>query len=403
MFFFLRKDQGQFRAGGQTSRRRKGRLLAVMVLAAVASATLGLVQPAAHAAPQAARAVSQSSDDTVWLCEPGTADDPCTSSLATTVVPASGPSSVITGKIDTQSKFDCFYVYPAASTETTPNSNLVIQATEIRVAEIQAAWFSTVCRVWAPMYEQVTVSEIETPGLTATSAPMEIAYQSLLSGFEDYLQNYNNGRPIILIGDSEGTLMLTRLLQNVVENDRALRDRLVLAILTGGNVVVPDGALEGGSFSNLPVCTANGEPGCVIAYSSFPSEPPAAAVFGRPGQGISILAGQTATTGVHVVCVNPAAIGGAAPLVPYLPTLGTLSTPFVEYPYLYGARCDSTDGATWLNVAKITGPSDTRPILTETFGPNWGYHGADISLGLGDLVRDTAAAEYSWAVEHYGL
>jgi Protein of unknown function (DUF3089) len=414
MFFLLRLKRGQFVGGGKMLYRRKSRLLAVLGLAAVISITLGLMPSAAQAESHPAHAVSQGavsqgSGDTVWLCKPGLADDPCTTSLTTTVDPATGPTSVFTGPQDTNSKFDCFYIYPSVSTQSTPNSNLDIEAGEIHVAELQAAWFSSVCRVYAPMYEQVTVSEIESPTLTATSAPMQIAYNSLLSGFEDYLQNYNDGRPIILIGDSEGGIMLTWLIRNVIEHDPALRARVVYAIVTGANVVVPNGRLEGGSFSDIPECTATGEPGCVIAYSSFPSEPPAASIFGIPGQGISILSGQTATTGVHVVCVNPAAIGGSAPLVPLFPTSvlipgqADLPTPYVEYPHLYGAQCESGGGATWLQVSKITGASDTRPVVTESLGPDWGYHGADVSLALGDLVRDTAAAEFAWAAGHaYG-
>jgi hypothetical protein len=374
------------------------RLRAVLGLVATASATLGLMTPGAQAATHADRAAA----GTVWLCRPGTADDPCATSLQTSVVPARGATTVKTGKISTTSKFDCFYIYPTVSAQTTPNSNLVVQPSETEAAEEQTAWFSTVCRVWAPMYRQVTSQEIFTANLNANSAPIKIAYHSILSGFEDYLQHYNDGRPIIFITHSQGSVMLIRLLQNLVEHDHdaALRNRIVLSIILGGNVVVPDGGLEGGSFSDIPVCTRTGETGCYIAYSSFPAEPPAAAVLGRPGQGISIIAGQTATRGVHVVCVNPANMSGTAPLTPYFLTSGTLPTPWVEYPKLYRGGCESRGGATWLQVSKLTGPSDTRPVVTEKLGPDWGYHGADVNLELGDLLRDTAAAEHSGERQH---
>jgi hypothetical protein len=85
---------------------------------------------------------------------------------------------------------------------------------------------------------------------------------------------------------------------------------MVAAIIAGGNVTVPTGKTVGATFKKLPLCTASKKSGCVIAYSSFPSEPPADANFGRPGQGISLNTDQTATTGVQVACVNPAAIRG---------------------------------------------------------------------------------------------
>jgi len=102
-----------------------------------------------------------------------------------------------------------------------------------------------------------------------------------------------------------------------------------------------------------------------------------------------------------VLCVNPAALqGGEANLVPFFPSEGTVATPWVEFPGLYTARCESGGGAGWLQVNKATGSADRRPVVTEDAGPDWGYHTADLNLALGNLVADVAAAESSWAGVH---
>ena len=130
-------------------------------------------------------------------------------------------------------------------------------------------------------------------------------------------------------------------------------------------------------------------------------EPPATALFGRPGQGVALQSQQTATAGVQVACVNPAALGGgSAPLAPYFPSLGRAPTPWVSYPGLYRAACHTAHGATWLQVGKATGSSDARPVVTELDGPDWGYHVADVNLALGNLVADVAAAEHTWSAAH---
>ena len=306
--------------------------------------------------------------------------------------------------VDAASKFDCFYVYPTVSRETTLNADLRVQKTEIATAIAQAARFSTVCRVWAPMYRQFTLFALQRllgqgAGVMVTAlSTLETSYQSLKSAFQDYLAHDNDGRPIVFIGHSQGASVLIALLGALVDNDPALRSRLVLAVLLGANVEVADGSREGGSFSHIPLCSAAGEAGCVIAYSSFPGRPPAASLFGRPGRGVSLLTGQTATRGAHVACVNPAALGGGnAVLDPLFPTEGLMATPWVEYPRLYGARCENAGGATWLQVTKISGASDTRPVVTEPAGPDWGYHDYDVNLALGNLVADTAAAERAWS------
>jgi len=72
----------------------------------------------------------------------------------------------------------------------------------------------------------------------------------------------------------------------------------------------------------------------------------------------------------------------------------------VSYPGLYTARCEQSDGASWLNVTKATGPADRRPTVTENLGPAYGYHVWDLGLAQDNLVSDIAAAEITWTHDH---
>ena len=334
----------------------------------------------------------------MWLCQPGQADDPCASSLQATVVPAHGARTVQDAQASAGSAFDCFYIYPTVSTEASDNSDLQVQPAETDAAMAQASRFSQVCRVWAPMYRQRTEASL-LKGLGADPAADAVAYDSVLAAWQDYLAHDNRGRPIIFIGHSQGAAMLIRLLASQVDPDPALRARTVVAILAGGNVTVPVGKTVGATFRHLPLCTAKAQTGCVIAYSSFPAQPPPDSVFGRPGQGVSLQSGQTATQGVQVACVNPAAIGGGtADLVPYFPTTPPVTPPWVTYPGLYSARCSTAGGATWLQVSDLTVAG--RPAVGEPLGAAWGYHLVDINLALGNLVDDVAAEEAAYTGQH---
>ena len=155
------------------------------------------------------------------------------------------------------------------------------------------------------------------------------AYNSIKSGFEDFLDPELDGRPFVVIGDSQGAAMLNLLLGHLVDDVPALRARLVTGVILGGNVEVPRGQLVGGTFKHIPACSSPGQTGCVIAYSSFPSTPPADSLFGRPGQGVSLQSNQTAKAGLQVVCVNPAALSGGRPhWTPSSPhCFGQLATP----------------------------------------------------------------------------
>jgi hypothetical protein len=375
--------------------------LAVTALAVLAAACGG-----SASTTTTTTSTSPASAGTVWLCRPGTADDPCAAPLDATVVPPSGARSTVDPHDAADPGVDCFYVYPTVSDQRTDNADLRIQPAEIAAAMSQAAPFSSVCRVWAPMYRQRTEASLA-KGLGGDPTADTVAYRSLLSGWTDYIDHDNDGRPVVFIGHSQGAAMLIRLLESQVDNDPAIRARTLSAIIVGGNVTVPTGSLVGATFRHLPLCTATGQTGCVIAYSTFPREPPADSLFGRPGQGVSLQSGQTATTGVQVACVNPASLaGGTAPLTPWFPTATStpppppVTTPWVVYPDLYSATCASGGGATWLEVADIAGPGDRRPVVTEVLGPTWGYHLDDVNLALGDLVDDVRAQVVAYRAAH---
>ena len=171
------------------------------------------------------------------------------------------------------------------------NADLTVQPAEKAAAIVQASRFSQRCTVWAPMYRQVTVAGLK--GLTTIRTGMATAYASLLAAWKDYLAHDNHGRPIIFIGHSQGAAMLIRLLQTQIDPSPRLRRRMVSAILLGGNVQVPTGRSVGGTFRNIPTCGSASQTGCVIAYSTFGSTPPANSLFGRAGRGVSLQSGQT--------------------------------------------------------------------------------------------------------------
>jgi hypothetical protein len=352
--------------------------------------------PGAGAATRPFRAGSS----TVWLCDPDQSADPCTSSRAATAVTGQGATSpVLAPASPTAKRFDCFYVYPTVSTEPELNADLTVQAAERAAAIVQASRFSQRCTVWAPMYRQVTVAGLG----RATRTALAVAYGSLLSAWKDYLAHDNHGRPIIFIGHSQGSAMLIKLLETQVDPSPTLRKRMVSAIVLGGNVQVPSGRLVGGTFRHIPACSSASQTGCVIAYSSFGSQPPANSLFGRAGRGVSALSGQGGAGSQQVVCVNPVNFSARAGRVqPFFlratsPTPGVqVLTPWVTFPGLYTAQCRRSGGASWLQVTATPAAADPRPTVSASLGPLWGYHLNDVNLSLGNLVTDVGLEEASY-------
>jgi hypothetical protein len=373
-------------------------LRATTVAVAIGVIVVTAFPPGADAATRSVQA--QAPSNTVWLCRPGQTPDPCAASRAATSVAGSGATRVVPSPTSPSAgRFDCFYVYPTVSTEPGTNADLAIQPAERAAAIVQASRFSQRCTVWAPMYRQVTVAGLGHAG----TASLAVAYTSLLSAWRDYLAHDNHGRPVIFIGHSQGSSVLIRLLQTQVDPSPSLRKRMVTAILLGGNVQVPTGRLVGGTFRNIPACSAAGQTRCVIAYSSFGSPPPANSLFGRAGSGVSLLSGQGGAGSEQVVCVNPVNFSSrVATLQPFFVsatarTTGVrVLTPWVTFPSLYTAQCRQSGGASWLQVTATPVATDPRPTVSASLGPSWGYHLDDVNLALGNLVTDVGLQEAAY-------
>jgi len=357
------------------------------------TATPGVTTTTTASSPTTTQAAPTTPDPQVWLCKPGLASNPCRSDLTATVVKADGTRTVEHAQPASDPKIDCFYVYPTVSAQPTLNANLKIDPAESGVAIAQASRYSQVCNVYAPMYRQVTIYGIfNSKGSNAS----KIAYADVVKAWNDYLARYNHGRGVVLIGHSQGSFILKRLLAQHIENDAAVRNRMVSAILLGGNVTVKDGRAAGGDFDNVPACRSDRTVGCVIAFSSFDHPPPANSLFGR-----------SRTAGQHVLCTNPAALeGGSAPLDAYFPAhqLGGVinftsnplaTTAWVRYPDLLRGECKSENGADVLRVTDVRKSPDARLVLRDSLGPTWGLHIYDANVALGnlvDVVKSEAAA-----------
>jgi hypothetical protein len=337
-----------------------------------------LVLAAATALVALAGATSASAK-TVWLCSPQAQHDPCDYALKATVITPDGARSTQTAKAARRPKVDCFYVYPTVSDQKTTNATLA-KDPEIRaIATYQASRFRQDCRVWAPMYRQVTLQGILDPANVSTLGT-SVAYRSARAAFDDYVKHDNHGRGFVLIGHSQGSFVLKQLIADEVDKRPALRRRMVSALLLGGNVTNKE-------FKHVKPCAKAGQTGCVVAWSMFHDTPPPDAIFGR-----------TALAGQHVVCTSPGTLGSSSKLLPYAPTLpfpGTIgaalsifepnrptgvSAPWYTEPGVLTGSCATTaDGASYL---KIDGPVLPNAVPT----PQWGLHLGDVNLALGNLT-----------------
>jgi hypothetical protein len=323
-----------------------------------------------------------------WLCRPDQ-PGPCSGDLTATVIGAGASPGRRTYKSDPNAPIDCFYVYPTVSKEPTANSDMALGPEEIAVAKTQFARFGAKCRLYAPLYRQITVAVLEGK---AKGADFELPYQDVLAAWTHYLAHDNRGRGFVLIGHSQGSGILRRLIAEQIDG-KPIQRRLVSAIIPGGEIAVPEGADVGGSLTHVPLCGKADQAGCVIGYSTYLAiAPPGAdAAFGAdpaPGQ--------------RDACVDPAALLGHDDIQPEFPATGRLGvilgTNFIENPGLLQAKCVRTNDRNYLAVSAGDGDMVVGRLQElAARRPGWGLHVLDINIALGDLVELVGRESAAWA------
>jgi Protein of unknown function (DUF3089) len=377
-----------------------------------ATAQTAAASPAQNqAAPQAATRNDYSNGDN-WLCRPGR-QDACAVDLSTTVITADGKLKTEKWAANSAATIDCFYVYPTVSNEPTGNSSMVPHTEEKAVVKAQFARFGSKCRVYAPMYRQITLTALRA---MLAGQPLQadrgMAYNDVLDAWNYYLEHDNKGRGVVLIGHSQGSGVLTQLIKNEIDG-KPVQERIVSALLLGTSLPVPKGKDVGGAFQHMPLCHAADEIGCVITYASFRANvpPPANSRFGK-------VAGEN----MQSACTNPAALGGGSgelhaylgsggsgistinelPPGPWVKPPQPITTPFVSVPGMLTAECVVNEHGSYLAVTVHGDPAGPRTsdivgdvVVSKQVLPDWGLHLIDVNLTMGNLLdivdRETKA------------
>lgn len=166
---------------------------------------------------------------------------------------------------DSLKEVDVFYVHPTIYQKGPLwNASLDMKRLNRKVDKypirLQSSVFNRSCRVYAPRYRQAVVKvfyERNEDGFAA----LDLAYQDVKRAFQHYLDHYNQGRPFIIAGHSQGTYHTRRLLWEMIDTT-ALRQQMVAAYVIGFQV-------NDSMYSNLRMCSNPTETGCYITWMSY--------------------------------------------------------------------------------------------------------------------------------------
>lgn len=136
---------------------------------------------------------------------------------------------------------DVFYVYPTAwhkVDSTEPNVCLVDHQMMLDGAasayDRQATAFETSANVFAPFYRQadatytLSLPEAERVGVISREPLTDVT-----AAFDYYIEHYNQGRPFILAGHSQGSNVIILLLADYLKRHDAVYKRMIAAYVIG--------------------------------------------------------------------------------------------------------------------------------------------------------------------------
>ncbi len=363
------------------------RLLPRVFLALLAAAAGSL--PAAHAADATA---PDYGDPASWICRPGN-DAPCTSGLDAATIDAAGNRRPQPFKVADAPAIDCFYVYPTASLQRAAYADMTASPELVRVTKAQVGRLSSRCRVFAPIYRQMTMMSLARAMSGQGTVSNGMPYADVLAAWNWYLQHDNQGRGVVLIGHSQGTMLLQRLIAREIDGT-PVQARLVSAILAGDHALaIPRGAQLGGTFKSIPVCAAADQTGCAYAFGSYAADDPTTRhFFGHdPGEGMV------------AACASPAApSGGSGTLKTYLPrpeSAPASDPPWIELVGQLEGEC-RTVGSDRVFVVSVLDSRDATTLRNRlgraAARPGWGLHRIDLNLVQGNILDVLDAEIAAW-------
>jgi len=191
----------------------------------------------------------------------------------------------------TDKPVDIFYLYPTAWQKTDADSiiSTIDNASMLVLAPLafkrQATAFETVGNIYAPFYRQMdmvyrmSISTEEGEKIVA-----DIPTKDATAAFDYYIKHYNQGRPYILAGHSQGSNVLNYLLSVYMKDNPEVYSRMIAAYVIGYSVTSEYLAEN----THLKFADGPDDTGVIISYNTeSPDVVPGTNMVVNPG-GIAI-------------------------------------------------------------------------------------------------------------------
>ena len=163
---------------------------------------------------------------------------------------------------------DIFFLHPTSLTDKNRKNvmNADIEDEEINLKTdgssilYQASIFNRIGRIYAPRYRQAHIQRYFDTGNIQKEAFL-LAYKDVRNAFLEYLEKWNEGRPLIIAAHSQGTTHAIRLINEMIDG-HAISSRVIYVYLLGMPVAKDE-------FVNLKPCLNDTSINCYFSWRTY--------------------------------------------------------------------------------------------------------------------------------------
>lgn len=144
---------------------------------------------------------------------------------------------------NTNYPIDVFYIYPTAyfprDNETNPPLYCEIDNLSMRICApaeyvLQARFFEDMANMYVPWYRQADALGVIDVGQEKLDAIVRaLPYVDIRAAFDYYIKHFNQGRPFILTGDSQGSIVAKMLLEDYMADHPEVMERMIVSYPLG--------------------------------------------------------------------------------------------------------------------------------------------------------------------------
>ena len=212
------------------------------------------------------------------------------------------PDGAVIPEAQDEASADVFYIHPTTYRGGENWNQDIAMAdvnvwTDISVVARQASAFNGCCKIYAPRYRQATIAAMGS--LDSGPKAYDLAYGDVKRAWHHYVQQWNQGRPFIIVSHSQGTLHAIRLLKEEIDKS-PMAEKMIAAYVVG--IGIPEG-LFGKTLKTVTRCKTATDTGCVISWNTYGAGGDAAVMVERTQE--RYRAEQGTTEGQTLTCWNP--------------------------------------------------------------------------------------------------